>query len=137
MAKFLVRPRSEWSDRLRRPCAMLFIVTTDLPARADLMNMKNFNGKWACHLCKDMGVAVGTGLHRVWPLDKNNELRTEDDQREYSESATQQKPVMGCKGVSVFYRLKSKFSLTTGFALDWMHNVPLGVTKYFFSPSDT
>ena len=59
--------------------AMLFIVTADLPARADLMNMKNFNGKWACHLCKDMGVAVGTGLHRVWPLDKNNELRTEDD----------------------------------------------------------
>ena len=40
---------------------------------------------------------------------------------------------MGVKGAPVFYKLKCPFSLTTGFAIDWMHCVPLGVVKYFFN----
>lgn len=34
---------------------MLFVATADLPARATFINMKQFNGKYACHLCKSEG----------------------------------------------------------------------------------
>ena len=111
---------------------MLFIVSADLPARADLVNMKNFNGKWACNLCKDCRQPIGNGLHRVWLFNNKNELRSHDEQREYNKAVKQSKPVMGCKGLSVFYKRKSEFKLTTGFSIDWMHYILLGVTKVFY-----
>ena len=38
-----------------------------IPAWADLMNMKRFNGKCACHLCKSEGVGCGpNNIHRYW-----------------------------------------------------------------------
>ena len=32
---------------------MLLLFTADLPARAAVMNMKNFNGEYACSTCED------------------------------------------------------------------------------------
>jgi len=44
---------------------MLFLASADLPARAALMNMKQFNGKCSCHLSKSEGTAHGQhNLHR-------------------------------------------------------------------------
>ena len=40
---------------------------------------------------------------------------------------------MGVKGASIFYKLTSPFNIIRGFAIDWMHCIPLGVTKYFLS----
>ena len=112
--------------------AMLFVTTADLQARADLMNMKHYNGQFSCHLCKDEGMGIGNGLHRVWPYNDNNELRSDEEQHQYIKQGTQKKACMGVKGTPVFYKLKCPFSLTTGFAIDWMHCVLLGVVKYFF-----
>ena len=48
---------------------MLFVATTDLPARADLMNMKRFTGKCACHLCKSEGKCNGQDIRTIRFID--------------------------------------------------------------------
>ena len=110
---------------------MLFMATADLPARAALMNMKQFNGKFACHLCKSEGTAYGQyKIHRCWPYEQNTEERMHHDQIDFATWATQKKPVMGVKGHSVFAKIRYPFDLVRSFAIDWMHCVCLGVVKY-------
>ena len=109
---------------------LLFVVTADLPARAELMNMKRFNAKCACHLCKGEGKGYGlNNLHRCWPF-RQNEPRNHDEQLPYAATASQKKAVMGVKGHSVFSKLKYPFDLVFSCAIDWMHCVSLGCVKY-------
>lgn len=110
---------------------MLFVATADLPARADLMNMKRYNGKCACHLCKSEGVGYGpNNIHRCWPFEQSPEKRTHEDQVKFASKATIKKAVMGVKGHSIFVKLSYPFDLVRSFAIDWMHSVCLGVVKY-------
>ena len=109
---------------------LLFVVTADLPARAELMNIKRFNAKCACHLCKGEGKWYGlNNLHRYRPF-RQNEPRNHDEQLSYAATASQKKAVMGVKGHSVFSKLKYPFDLVFSFAIDWMHCVSLGCVKY-------
>ena len=113
---------------------MLFVATVDLPARAALMNMKRFNGKCACHLCKSEGTAYGQfNIHRCWPYDQNPEKRTHQDQIQFATRATQKQAVMGVKGHSIFAKLTYPFDLVNSFAIYWMHCVCLGVVKYIMN----
>ena len=110
---------------------MLFLATADLPARADLMNMKRFNGKCACHLCKSEGVGYGpNNIHRYWPFEQSPIKRTHEDQLKFASKATVKQAVMGVKGHSIFAKLSYPFDLVRSFAIDWMHSVCLGVVKY-------
>ena len=91
---------------------MLFVATADLPAWADLMNMKRFNGKCACHLCKSEGKGYGpNNIHRCWPFPQNLDKRTHKDQLTYASKATQRNAVMGVKGHSIFAKLLYPFDL--------------------------
>ena len=113
---------------------MLFVATADLPARADLMNMKRYNGKCACHLCKSEGVGYGpNNIHRYWPFEKSPEKRTHEDQLKFASKATIKKAVMGVKGHSIFVKVSYPFDLVRSFAIDWMHSVCLGVVKYIMN----
>lgn len=48
--------------------AILLSCSVDLPARAMIMNMKQFNGMYGCVYCEDQGTVVGSDhLHRYWP----------------------------------------------------------------------
>ena len=76
---------------------------------------------------------LGNGLHRAWPYDPETELRTENEQRNFSERASQKHSVVGVKGANIFYKLTSPFIIIRGFAIDLMHCIPLGVSKYFLS----
>lgn len=110
---------------------MLFVTTADLPARADLMNMKQYNGKCGCHLCKSEGQGYGpNNIHRYWPYQANIEKRIHEDQQKYAAEATIKQPVMGVKGHCIFSKLSYSFDLVRSFAIDWMHCVCLGVVKY-------
>lgn len=78
---------------------MLFVATADLPARAALMNMKQFNGKCAYHLCKSEGTAYGQhNIHRCWPFKQNHEKRTHEDQINFAIKATQKQAVWESRG---------------------------------------
>lgn len=110
---------------------MLFLATADLPARADLMNMKRFNGKCACHLCKSEGVGYGpNNINRYWPFEQSPIKRTHEDQLKFASKATIKQAVMGVKGHSIFAKLSYPFDLVRSFAIDWMHSICLEVVKY-------
>ena len=48
--------------------AMLLQLSVDLPARALVLNMKHFNGAFACCYCESEGETLpGDHLHRYWP----------------------------------------------------------------------
>ena len=48
--------------------AILLCCSVDLPARAMITNMKQFNRKHGCLYCEDEGTVIGSDhLHRYWP----------------------------------------------------------------------
>ena len=48
--------------------ARLLMCSADLPARASVLNMKKFNGAYACAFCEDEGEPrASSHLHRNWP----------------------------------------------------------------------
>ena len=51
--------------------------SVDLPARAIVTNMKQFNGRHGCLCCEDEGTTIGSDhLHRYWPYQTNALPRT-------------------------------------------------------------
>ena len=59
--------------------AALVAISCDLPARALVLNMRQFNGAEGCHLCEDPGqTAVGNHLFRWWPPNPSNVLRSKE-----------------------------------------------------------
>ncbi len=57
--------------------AMLLMCSVDLPACAAILNMKQYNGKYACCYCYDEGrPRPSSHLQRDWPVTDDNELRT-------------------------------------------------------------
>lgn len=57
--------------------ATLLLSSADLPGKALMANMKQYNGEQGCSVCEDKGKTVGTGgLHPVWPYTTNMVLRT-------------------------------------------------------------
>ena len=59
--------------------AMLILSCVDLPAQALLLNMKQFNGAFACNVCEQEGEVRPTShLHRNWPYQPHVALRTHE-----------------------------------------------------------
>ena len=57
--------------------AILLCCSVDLPARAMITNMKQFNGKHGCLYCEDEGTVIGSDhLHRYWPQKTSCTSRT-------------------------------------------------------------
>lgn len=57
--------------------AILINCSVDLPARAMLMNMKQWNGICGCLYCEDEGSVVGSDhLHRYWPQQASSVQRS-------------------------------------------------------------
>ncbi len=59
--------------------AAIVAVTCDLPARALVLNMRQFNGKHGCHLCEDEGVNYPSlPMLRYWPYNSIQILRSRE-----------------------------------------------------------
>ena len=57
--------------------AHLLICSVDLPAKAIVLNCKQFNGEYGCSYCEDEGVPrATTHLHRNWPYSSSSVPRT-------------------------------------------------------------
>jgi hypothetical protein len=113
---------------------MLLCGTCDLPAKAGVMNMTQFNGEFGCPNCRQSGkvVAAGRGHTRVYPFDAENvdgpHRNNEETIRYAIEAATAGKPVQGLKGPSWFSTLEDH-DLIRGTGVDYMHGVLLGVVR--------
>lgn len=56
---------------------ILLNCSVDLPARAMVTNMKQWNGVNGCLYCEDQGTTIGTNhLHRYWPHQVHSMKRT-------------------------------------------------------------
>lgn len=57
--------------------ARLLMCSVDLIARCNILNMKQFNGKYACTYCEDEGTERATShLHRNWLYQRSSVPRT-------------------------------------------------------------
>lgn len=76
---------------------VLIACSCDLPARALVLNMNQFNGFHGCWYCMQPGetLATGKGGHvHIYPHDNSEmHLRDVDSWREHSKSATPSSPV--------------------------------------------
>lgn len=55
----------------------LLLCSVDLPARALITHMKQWNGINGCLYCENDGVTIGSDhLHRYWPYQPSSRLRS-------------------------------------------------------------
>jgi hypothetical protein len=60
----------------RKIKAAMVAMSCDLPARALVLNMKQFNGEYGCHLCEDPGES--SSMLRWWPYKSTVVSRTKE-----------------------------------------------------------
>lgn len=76
----------------------IIVMSCDLPARALVLNMKQFNGQHGCHLCEDEGCTTATNrLFRWWPYQSTSVLRTKESLAKNSVYATMTDKVVSMK----------------------------------------
>ena len=111
--------------------AYLLAATMDLPARALVLQMMNFNAASSCHRCYHTGESFQTqagGTVHVYD-DSLAELRSDDDVKSDARKAIAEGYVQrGVKGPSPLMFL-SVFSYTKGTMIDAMHGPFLGLQK--------
>ena len=107
--------------------------TVDLPAKAGILNMTQYNGSDACITCEETGLVVqqGKGHSRCYPYrDSSNcaALRNTQDVKSIMQRATEKKRIKGFRGQSGLLTLQM-LDLVDGIVPDYMHCVLLGTTK--------
>ena len=108
--------------------------TCDLPAKAQFLNMTQYNGRFGCQDCYCEGESIATGPNSsvwVFPYQRNFELRTTEDSNNYARLGTPQNPHLGVKGPNVFSKIMPDF--IRGMGIDKMHGVDGGVAKKILS----
>ena len=62
-------------DGVMKAHAIILICSIDLPAQAKVLNMKQYNGKFACPMCEDEGVPRPRApMIRNWPFNPSSTL---------------------------------------------------------------
>lgn len=106
--------------------------TCDLPAKAQFLNMMQYNGEFGCNHCKDKGESfthpITGGTSRVYRYNRYPVMRTSAETLENANQALQNKhPVNGVKGPCALSKLMPDF--IQGTAIDYMHCIFSGVVK--------
>lgn len=107
--------------------------TYDLPAKAAVLNMTQYNGSESCIACEDPGKVVkqGKGHCRNFPFRENNDKYPERNQDNVSLCMLKSTPnsrIKGFRGESALLKLKD-FTIVSGSPPDYMHGTLLGVVK--------
>lgn len=110
----------------------------DLPAKALVQEMIQFNGFNACGFCYHPGTSVqkkskkkSSTVRYIRQGEEDSKLRTHGDVLKVMLQLSKNdhnKPINGIKSISCMIAFKY-FDLVNSFTVDYMHNVLLGVTK--------
>lgn len=122
------------------------LASADAPIRADLLNMKSHNSKYACNTCEQKTEKItftaeelakraeGKRIQRRRGfLFKEKPVRLREEQRlkRQGQYAYQQgKAIKGVKGLSLLEKV-SRLDLATFLVAEYMHAVCLGVVRHF------
>lgn len=122
------------------------LASADAPVRADLLNMKSHNSKYACNTCEQktekiaftaQELAKRTEGKRIQRrrgfIFKEEPVRLREEQRlkrQGQEAYQQRKAVKGVKGPSLLEKVP-RLDLATFLVAEYMHNVCLGVVRHF------
>lgn len=121
----------ETPDGKRNVQCYVLAGTADLPARAMMLNMVQFNGSMSCHKCYNAGETYQTEkggnihIYKDCQCDKRTDGDVMSDGRKAIETREIQR---GMKGPSVLSYL-SIYSYVDGTGIDCMHGSFLGVKK--------
>jgi Transposase family tnp2 len=108
------------------------VASVDSVARPLLQNIKQFNGDYGCSFCLKKGERVtrGAGTSHVY-CGEVEEFRNADQHLHDATEAIETKTcVNGVKGPSTLM-LIPLFNIITSFTPDYLHNILLGVVKWF------
>lgn len=122
------------------------LASADAPVRADLLNMKSHNSKYACNTCEQKTEKItftaeeltkrakGKRIQRRRGfLFKEEPARLREEQRlkrQGQEAYQQGKAVKGVKGPSLL-QIVPRLDLATFLVAEYMHTVCLGVVRHF------
>ena len=109
--------------------------TCDLPAKAMVFNMTQYNGYYGCTHCQQSGKQLSTGergtvhVYHYVQTDPTGPKRTSQQLEKHSREATMNGTIVyGIKGPS-WFSMVPDYNILEGNAIDYMHCVLLGVTK--------
>lgn len=109
-------------------------LTADLPAKSQLQNKMQFNGKYGCGYCYHPGIKtknLSNNKHFIRYLAGKFSERTHEETVRIMKEITLKPsiaPVKGIKGVTPLIGFKG-FDLIHGFCIDYLHCILLGVMK--------
>ena len=108
----------------------LLLAVFDLPAKAAVLNLKQYNGRYGCLYCTNPGRSMAPGCTVYVPSDQQNATeRTHSLMTAWASDAEKKgESVFGVKGHSV---LGAFIDTVNGVPIDYMHSILEGVTKYF------
>ena len=98
----------------------------DLVAKAPLLNMKQFNGKYGCSSCTHPGTRLSNNSRIYLPAIKADPRTHQTIMAAAKTADTLGTPVMGIKGISV---LSTSLDLVNSIPVDYMHAVLEGVAR--------
>lgn len=111
---------------------VLLLCACDLPARADLQNMKNTAGFYSCPYCYQKGLSIknaSSGSTVRYVKTANVQLRTHEETISNALDAEKNKSaVYGVKGQSAML-LFDDIDVINSCVTDYMHGIPLGIFK--------
>lgn len=113
--------------------------SVDLPAKAAVQNMMQYNGKFGCGYCTHPGQSVevgkvkGTKQVRFGRLKNVSSRRLQHDKtaKIMNRIGAKSKPQIGIKGKSILLNLPN-FDIVDGFVIDYLHNILQGVVRLLF-----
>ena len=74
--------------------------TCDLPAKANFLNMKQYNGIFGCHKCQQEGQKLGNV--QVYPYQRNMTIRTEKETLQQA-ARVNRHSTFGAKGFTILF----------------------------------
>ena len=104
--------------------AKLLCCVFDLPARASVLNLMQWNGQYGCTYCLDQGTQISRV--RVYLPNAAHTARKERSVLQHAQEALGSSPVCGVKGPSV---LSPYLNIVKDTVIDYMHAVLEGVAK--------
>ena len=119
----------EFNDALRTIKFDTKFLVADLPAKAAILNMQQYNAYFGCSICLIESKAIGNGSRGLYYPNQRHKLRTKARHENYLDFIQREglETFRGVKGPSAVSHIIDNLPLTA--PIDYMHQVLLGITR--------